>query len=121
MHELETQVAKIQLGDPKQANSYIFVLAEKVNSSDSELYVICELPLFNPAAQDECERIANAIAASLRRIYKKPVNDNTFENALAQINDELGKLASMGKTHWIGKLNSIITIKRGSQLSVASV
>ncbi len=120
MTELETQVVKIQLGDKKQATSYVYTLAEKMDSSESELFMICELPLFNPAAIDECERIAEAVAASLKRSYRKNVTPQTFENTLAIINEELGKLVSLGKTHWLGKLNSVIAVKHGHSLSVAS-
>ncbi len=120
MTDLETQVVKIQLGDLKQANSYVYTLAEKIDASESELYMICELPLFNPAAADECQRIAEALAASLKRSYRKTVNAQTFENALAIINEELGKLVSMGKTHWLGKLNAVLAVKHGHNLSVAS-
>ncbi len=121
MQELETQVVKIQLGDLRQATSYVYTLAEKIDITDSELYMICELPLFNPAAAAECQRIAEAVAASLKRSYRKNVTNSTFENALAIINDELGKLVSLGKTHWIGKLNAVLAVKRGTTLSVASV
>lgn len=120
MTELETQVVKIQLGDSKQATSYVYTLAEKIDSSDSELFMVCELPVFNPAAIDECERIAGAMAASLKRSYRKSVTKQTFENTLAIINEELGKLVSLGKTHWLGKLNAVIAVKHGTSLSVAS-
>lgn len=121
MAELETQVVKIQLGDSKQANSYVFTLAETVDSSQAELYMICELPLFNPAAADECQRIAEAIGASLRRSYRRPATANTFENALTDINEELGKLQNLGKTHWLGKLNAVIAVKSKNKLSITSV
>ena len=121
MTELETQVVKIQLGDNKQATSYVYTLAETVDNSGAELYMICELPLFNPAAADECQRIAEAIAASLRRSYRRPSASNTFENALTVINEELGKLQNLGKTHWLGKLNAVLAVKSRSKLSVTSV
>ena len=121
MAELETQVVKIQLGDNKQATSYVFTMAETVDSSQAELYMICELPLFNPAAADECQRIAEAIGASLRRSYRRPASANTFENALTDINEELGKLQNLGKTHWLGKLNAVIAVKSKNKLSVTSV
>jgi hypothetical protein len=121
MAELETQVVKIQLGDSKQATSYIYTLAETVDSSGAELYMICELPLFNPAAAEECQRIAEAIAASLRRSYRRPAAGGTFENSLAVINEELGKLQNLGKTHWLGKLNAVIAVKLNSKLAVTSV
>lgn len=121
MSELETQVVKIQLGDNKQATSYVYTLAETVEGSGAELFMICELPLFNPAASDECQRIAEAIGASLRRSYRRPAAGNTFENTLTVINEELGKLQSLGKTHWLGKLNAVIAVKFKTKLSVTSV
>ncbi len=102
MNDIETQVAKIQIGDIRQANTYVHVVAEKVDVSETELYALTELPVFNPAAQSDCERISEAIAASLCRSYRGSVNSQTFENALASINEDLGKLANIGKTHWIG-------------------
>lgn len=121
MADLETQVVKIQLGDNKQATSYVYTLAETMDGSDTELYMICELPLFNPAASDECQRIAEAIAASLRRSYRHQAGSNTFENSLTLINEELGKLQNIGKTHWLGKLNAVIAVKSKTKLSVTSV
>lgn len=121
MAELETQVVKIQLGDTKQATSYVYTLAETVDSSQAELYMICELPLFNPAAADECQRIAEAIAGALRRTYRRPATANTFEHALTVVNEELGKLQNLGKTHWLGKLNAVIAVKAKTRLSVTAV
>lgn len=121
MAELETQVVKIQLGDTKQATSYVYTLAETVDTSQAELYVVCELPLFNPAAADECQRIAEAIAGALRRTYKRGAGANAFEHALTVVNEELGKLQNLGKTHWLGKLNAVIAVKTRSKLSVTSV
>ena len=54
---------------------------------------------------ESCEKICLAIASTLRRAYKKPFTENIFENAIAQMNEELGKLASLGQIHWINKLN----------------
>ncbi len=120
MTELETQVAKINIANPRQANTYVFVMAEKVDATESELYAVCELPMLNPAASADCQRICEAIAAAMRRGYRSLVNDSTFENTLAHINEELGKLALIGKTHWIGKLNAIVAVKTGSTLYIAS-
>lgn len=120
MTELETQVAKINIANLRQANTYVFVMAEKVDATESELYAVCELPMLNPAAAADCQRICEAIAAAMRRGYRSLVNDNTFENTLAHINDELGKLAGLGKTHWIGKLNAIVAVKNGSTLYLSS-
>lgn len=120
MTELETQIAKIQFGNRKETTTHVFVMAEQAQNGTSELYLITELPVLNPAALEECERISNALAASLRRIYRKVPSTETFENALAGLNEELGKLTSQGKTHWIGKLNALVAVKDLSRLSVSS-
>lgn len=121
MTDLETQVVKIQLGDNRQSSSFVFTLAETIDTTETELYVICELPMFNPAAKDECQRIAEAITASLKRSYRKSYKASIFENALATINEELAKLVTLGKTHWLGKLNAVVAVKHNNILSVSTV
>ena len=120
MDILETQVAKITLGNFRQTSTFVSVLAEKAAHPDCELYVVSELPLFNPAATADCERIANALAATLRRSYKRELQDNTFEAALGEINEELGKLATLGQTNWIGKLNAVVAVKSRSDFNIAT-
>lgn len=120
MNDLETQVAKIQFGNPKATTTYVLVVAEQAFNGQAELYLIVELPMLNPAALGECETIAEAMAASLRRSYRKPVNSTSFENALAGLNEELGKLVSMGKSNWIGKLNALVAVKNESLLNIAT-
>ena len=121
MTELETQVVKIQLGDNRQASSFVYTLAETIEDSGTEIFVICELPMFNPAAKDECQRISEAITASLKRSYRRSSATSIFENALATINEELSKLVTLGKNHWLGKLNAVVAIKTNNVLSVSSV
>lgn len=120
MSDLETQVAKIQIGNFKQTTAYVFLLAEKAQIQGCELYVVAELPLFNPAALQECERIAQSVSASLKRTYRRGIGEGIFEQALEEINEELGKLASMGKTNWVGKLNAVVAAKQGSLFNIAS-
>lgn len=120
METFESQIAKITLGNFKQTKSYVYVMAEKAPTSEVELYVVAELPLFNPAAVESCERICLAIGSSLKRAYRQHSSEGTFENALSYINDELSKLASTGQTHWINKLNCIVATKQDQTLSVAS-
>ncbi len=120
MEELESQIAKITLGNFKQTKSYVYVMAEKAPASNVELYVVAELPFFNPAAMESCERICMAIGSSLKRAYRQHSSEGTFENALSYINDELSKLASTGQTHWINKLNCIVAAKDNTTLTVAS-
>ncbi len=121
MTELETQVVKIQLGDNRQSTTFVYTLAETIDSIGTELYVIAELPMFNPAAKDECQRISEAIAGSLKRTYRRSTNIGIFEIALSNINEELSKLVTLGKTHWLGKLNAVVAVKRHNILSVSSV
>lgn len=119
MEEIESQVAKIHIGNPKATTSYVSVYAEKAPSGTAELYVITELPLFNPAALESCEKISLSIAATLRRAYRKG-QPSSFENAVAQVNDELGKLAALGQTHWIDKLSAIIAVKEGGNFNITT-
>ncbi|HVY67353.1 MAG TPA: hypothetical protein VHA30_00430 [Patescibacteria group bacterium] len=120
MEELESQIAKIQLGGSKNSSSYVYTLAEKAGGGPAELYMVAELPLLNPAAEESCERICQAIAGSLKRAYRRQYGDEAFENAISQANEELGKLASMGQTHWIDKLNCILAVKSGDTFYLAS-
>ncbi len=121
MEALESQIAKIQLGNNKSSQTYVYVMAEKAPVGLAELYLVAELPLLNPAAEEACERICLAIASTLKRSYRRTVAlENNFENAVSQINEELGKLAAVGQTQWIDKLNCIIGVKEGQELSVAS-
>ncbi|MDE2312104.1 MAG: PQQ-like beta-propeller repeat protein [Patescibacteria group bacterium] len=120
MEELESQIAKIQLGSPKQASAFVYVLTEKSSGSETELYLVAELPLLNPAATEACERITLAIAGGLKRAYRRQPLPGHFEAAVAQINDELGKLAATGEVEWINKLNCIIGVKLGDEFSIAT-
>jgi hypothetical protein len=120
MEELESQVAKIEIGNTKSVTSYVYILAEKAPTGPTELYIVAELPLFNPAAESACEKICLALGSALKRAYKKGSGENIFETAVAQVNEELGKLAEMGQTHWIDKLNCIMAAKDGSNFSIAT-
>ena len=82
--------------------------------------MVAELPMFNPAAEDSCERICLAIASTLKRSYRRPFGPDNFENAISQINDELGKLAGLGQTQWIDRLNCMLAVKEGSNLNITS-
>lgn len=117
---MESQIAKIELFNARTANNYVFVMAEKAAGSDAELYMVAELPLLNPAAEQACEELCLAVAAGLRRAYKRPLTGGSFESAVSQINEELGKLAAMGQTYWINKFNCILGVKNNAEFTVAS-
>ncbi len=120
METIESQVAKIELGNIKHANSFVYLMAEKSSFGNTELYVIAELPLLNPAAKEACENICLAISSTLKRSFKKSSDENAFETAISQVNEELGKLAETGQTIWIDKLNCILAAKNGSSFWITS-
>lgn len=120
MDTLETNVAKIQIGNSKQTNTYVATIAERTPHEDCELFAIVALPLLNPAAADDCERIAMGIIATLRRAYKRSNNESTFEVALGEINDEIGKLASLGQSNWTGKISAVIGVRQATVLYAAA-
>lgn len=120
MEELESQIAKITLGGSKASANYVHVMAEKAHGSEAELFAVVEMPLLNPAAESSCEKISAAIAGALKRAYKRPLNSINFEIAIGQVNEELGKLASLGQTDWINQLNGILSVKIGANLYVAT-
>lgn len=120
MPQLESQIAKIHLFNPRSANNYVFVLTEKAGGSDAEIYMVAELPLLNPAALKQCEQICLAVAGALKRAYKRPLTESSFENAVAQVNEELGKLAEMGQNYWINKFNCILGVKNQGEFTIAT-
>jgi len=120
MDQLESQIAKIQLSNSKSAKTYVYTVAEKASGSDAELFIVAELPLLDPSAYESCEKICLAITSSFRRAFQRPINDNSFETAISQINEELGKLTSTGQTYWVGKLNCIIGLKYNNLFSIAT-
>jgi hypothetical protein len=120
MDEIESQIAKIALGNNKSSSTYVYTMAEKAPVGETELYVVAELPLFNPAAEESCQRICLAIGSTLKRAYKRTPLPNHFETAIGQVNEELGKLASMGQTNWIYKLNCILAVKDGATFHIAT-
>ncbi|MBI3231659.1 MAG: hypothetical protein HYZ51_01090 [Candidatus Doudnabacteria bacterium] len=118
--ELESQVAKIQLGEQTSGKSFIYLAAEKLPRGQGESFIIAEILENSQAERAACEQITLSIRAALMRAYKKNGEDQDFELAVAQVNQELGKLASLGQIHWIDKLNCIIGIKIGNVFSIAT-
>lgn len=120
MDTFETNVAKIHIGNSKQTNTYVVTMAERTPNPDSEIFAVVSLPVLNPAALDDCERIATSVTAALRRCYKRAINENSFEVALGEINDEVSKLSSLGQQTWTGKLSAVIAARRGSHINVSA-
>jgi hypothetical protein len=120
MEEFETKLAKIHIADQKKQTTYVYPLAEQAPNGTSELYIIAELPLLNPTAEESAEQICLAIASTLRRNYRKASDANSFENAITAINEELGKLVQVGQAEWVDKLNCIIGVKDGSSFFIST-
>ncbi len=120
MQTLETNVAKIEIGNSKQTTTYVATLAERAPHEHTELFAVISLPLLNPAATADCERIATAIINALRRCYKRTPESSTFELALGEINDEISKLTALGQHTWIGKISGVIAVREGHTFFAAA-
>jgi hypothetical protein len=120
MQETESQIAKIQLGKPKQTGSFVYAMAEKATGSEAELFLIAEIPVTTTENSETCENICQPITTAFRRVYARPFSENSFENAISEINEELGQVASQGQTHWINKINAIIAIRYENNFYISS-
>ncbi len=120
MDHLETNVAKITLGNVKQTSSYVVTMAEKAAAGDCELFAVVSLPVLNPAAVSDCERISEALLATLKRAFRQNCDEASFETALGQINEELGKLNSLGEQNWTGKISALVAARKNTTLYVAA-
>lgn len=118
--ELESQVAKIQLGPEKDAKTFVYLSAEKLPANSGESFLAAEILESDSALHSSCEQIVLSIGAAIKRAFKKNAGDETFESAVAQVNEELAKLASLGQVHWIDKLNCIIGVKTGQVFNIAT-
>src|SRR3989344_4708048 len=119
--ELESQVAKIQLGpEGGYAPGYVYAEAEKLGSNDAECFMVAEITETSGDLRDSSEQIALSIKGGVKRAFKKTQGAENFEIAVAQVNEELGKLASFGQTHWIEKLNCVIAVKASNTLHIAT-
>ncbi len=119
MSALETQVGQIFISDKRLSKSFVSLLSEKVPETNAEIYSLIELPVAGAAAWNEYERLSKLIQTIFRKNFRSE-NSNSFENSIAQINDELAKLAASGQTSWVGKLNACLAVRQNSDLYVAT-
>jgi hypothetical protein len=119
MANLETQVGQIHFNNKRLSKSFVSLFSEKMAESEAELYILWEVPVLNHAAWPEHEKMAALIESILKRNFKRP-NPNSFENSIAQINDNLAKLAQEGHTSWVGKLNACLAVRQDHELYVAT-
>jgi hypothetical protein len=119
MTSLETQVGQIFISDKKLSRSFVSLLSEKVPETNAEIFSLIEIPILNPSAWPEYEKLAKTIQSVLRRNFRRP-NDNAFENSIAQINDELAKIAAAGQTAWVGKMNGCLAVRQNDNLFIST-
>lgn len=119
MPALETQVGQIYINNKKLSKSFVSLFSEKIMESEAELFALLEIPLLNSASSAESEKISKVISAVLQKNFKR-INPNAFENAISQVNEELGKIAAQGQTSWVGKMNACLAVRQNENLSVAS-
>ncbi len=119
MTSLETQVGQIFISDRRLSKSFVSLLSEKVPETNAEIFSLIEVPILNPAAWVEYEKLSKALQTILRKNFRRD-NTNAFENSIAQINDELAKNAAEGQTAWVGKMNGCLAVRQGDNLFVST-
>lgn len=119
MNSLETQVGQIFISDKKLSKSFVSLLSEKVPETNAEIFSLVEIPILNPSAWLEYEKLAKLIQTILRKNFRKP-NENAFENSIAQINDELASIAASGQTAWVGKTNALLAVRQKDSLFIST-
>jgi hypothetical protein len=117
---LETKATKIQIGNFKKTATFVSLFAEQISLNHAELYAVIELPLLNPAAVPDCEKVASCIPSAMKRSFRVESGDDSFELALSSINEELRKLVALGYSNWLGKLNAVVAVKQQNIFSVAT-
>lgn len=119
MNGLETQVGQIFISDKRLSKSFVSLLSERVPETNAEIFSLVEIPVLNPAAWAEYEKLAKMLQTILRRNFRRE-NGSAFENAIAQINDELAKQAASGQTAWVGKMNACLAVRQEESLYIAT-
>jgi|GEM_PF-2629307 len=119
MSILETQVGQIFINNRKLSKSFISLFSEKIAESGVELFILVEAALSSTGTASEYEKILKSAVNTLRRNFKKSSQEG-FENAIAQINEDLSGIASQGQIAWVDKLNACIAVRQADSLAVAT-
>lgn len=121
MHFLEAEVAKVQLGEAKTSTTSVSLLAEAGPMPDVEYFGICELPIFNPAAVADCQRLSESIFSSLRRKFKHGSSHSAFETAMSEVNAVLNSaLDQPNLAGFLERINAGLAIRIGEVFSVSA-
>ncbi|MEK7618475.1 MAG: hypothetical protein AAB410_05015 [Patescibacteria group bacterium] len=118
--ELESQVAKIQLGPEKhEAASFVYLSAEKLPFG-AESFLVAEILEPDSALGNSSGQVVSGMQTALKTAFKKNADEETFENAVALVNAELGKQATLGQTNWVNKINCILGVRTGKVFNIAT-
>lgn len=119
MARLETQINQIYYL-PSSAKSVSLILHDEMLSNNSHLFLIADLVQIQKKIEStELKKISEIILSTFKE-NKKLSGENLFESSLAQINQSLADLAHSGKKSWVGKLSSLIALKAGESIYLAS-
>lgn len=120
MLNLEAEVAKVELGSSKAAGTAVSMLAEPAAvGGEVELFGVCELPLLNPAARDDFDRLSEVVFASLRRNFRQQSGLPVFESSLSEVN---GVLQSQDyyDSSLLEQLNTCVAVRDGKKFFVSA-
>jgi len=114
---LKLQISQIFLPNSKQAQDYVSLYEEAVRTdTPAYLFLIIEIKgdAKNKATKNskEFDKLTQAIARTLKQTYlhEEKLKPDTFEKALAHINQELSTLARKGNVKWYKKLNALVGV-----------
>lgn len=119
MSLLETQVGQIQVSGRKLSRSFISLQSEKIPETSAEIYAVVEVTPLKKSEYADAQKVSDIIANELKRHFGR-TSPNSFENAVAQINQELSRLAGSGKTSWVGKLDAVMAARQNEHLFIAT-
>ncbi|HYF04631.1 MAG TPA: hypothetical protein VEA59_00510 [Patescibacteria group bacterium] len=103
--EFSIHFAAYSGGSHSNSRNFIAALREELGPG-VHMSILLDVPTLNPAARKECKQILLALISAFKRAFKYLSSDAAFENALAQSNEELGKLVSLGKGSFAGKVSA---------------
>lgn len=126
----QINIGQIFLIHQKDANFtllYQETLKPKGETPAAELFAVFEIGGLShdvlKSRKKEYEKLAQLAASALKRTYESsplPKSQDTFERALAAINNALSRLASNGKVTWYGKLNITVASLVKNELSFSA-
>ena len=119
MNGLETQVGQIFISNKKLSKSFISLQSEKILETEAELFILTEIEVLNSKAWNDADKVAKIFLNGLKKNFRR-TNANSFENSIAEINQEMSSLASGGISSWLGKTNACLAVRQNDNLFIAT-